>query len=80
MEKLLRIANGFEEADEIASLDDDQLSIEQRLEAFMQMMRPYFEAAGGLQRVYRVDDRRERKIRDDWGPCVQRVPKPANDR
>ena len=31
------------------------------------LIEPHHVVASGLQRIFRIDDRRERQIRDDWG-------------
>lgn len=80
MEKILREAENFREADGIADDDDRLLTYQERLKAFMEMMQPYYEAYPGFQRVYRTADYRERKVSDDWRVRVQSVPKSSDDR
>ena len=67
MKKELVIASCHDEADELARKQDDLLTWQERFDAFMKMMEPYYEAAEGLQRVCRVDDLKQRQVRDDWG-------------
>ena len=66
MERSIRIADGFEAAQQAARQDDNRLGPQERFAAFMKLMEPYYEAAGGFQRVYRVDDFGQRTVRDDW--------------
>ena len=80
IEKKLTIADDCEHAERISRAQDNELSWQERFEAFMKLMEPYYAAAGGLQRVYRVDDRKQRQIRDDWGLCVQPVSKSTRNR
>ena len=80
MEKILREFNNHEEADRAARCDDDALSCLQRFEAFMQLMAPHYAASSGFQRIYRVDDFRERTVRDDWGLRIQPLSKSKSNR
>lgn len=79
MEKKFVVAASHEEADELAREQDDLLTWQERFEAFMKLMEPYYEAAEGLQRVCRIDDLKQRKVCDDWRLRVQRVPKSESD-
>lgn len=79
MEKILRIFDSQEAADRAANLDDRELSYQERFDSFMQLMAPYYAASPRLQRVYRVDDYRQRTVCDDWGVRVQPLPKPASN-
>ena len=80
MEKVLRQFDSQAEADEAGFLDDNRLTCEERFEAFMQLMSPYYHASAGLQRVYRTDDLKPRTVRDDWGLCLQSLSKSSRDR
>lgn len=80
IEKIVNVASDYEDADRIAREQDDEMTPLQRLAAFMKLMEPYYAAAPRLQRVCRVDDRRERKIRDDWGGRIQPLPESESDR
>ena len=65
----LRIADSHETADEMSRQDDNALTSQERFAAFMKIMEPYYAAAtaaGGFQRVYRVDDLHARTVSDDW--------------
>lgn len=75
IEKELNIGSDFEDSDRIAREQDNQVTPQQRFEAFMKLMEPYYAVAEGLQRVCRIDDRRQRQVRDDWGIRIQPVPK-----
>ncbi len=80
MEKLLRVFENPQAADEACRADNVQLNYRQRFDAFMTLMAPYYAASPRLQRLYRVDDLRQRKIRDDWGIRLQSLPKSESDR
>lgn len=80
MEKIIRTFSSHGEADEAARDDDDNLTPQDRFTAFMKLMEPYYAAAGGFQRVYRVDDRLRRSISDDWRLRVQPLPQSEGDR
>lgn len=70
MEKNFRIYDSHEDAEQAARVDDDRLTCQERFDAFMKLMAPYYAAPPGFQRVYRVDDFRERKVCDDWGSAT----------
>lgn len=80
MEKILRQFDNQAEADRAGLLDDSPLTCEERFEAFMELMAPYYHASAGFQRVYRTDDFKPRSIRDDWGLRLQSVSKSSSDR
>jgi hypothetical protein len=80
MEKILRLFENPQAADEACREDNMQLTYQQRFDAFMLLMAPYYAASPRLQRIYRVDDLHQRKIRDDWGIRLQSVPKSKSDR
>ena len=67
MEKILRIFESHSDAEHAAREDDSGLTYQDRFDAFMQIMAPYYAASPGFQRVYRVDDFRQRTVCDDWG-------------
>lgn len=80
IERTLRVFDSHEDADATARNDDDSLTIEQRFEAFLKLMEPYYANAGRLQRVYRVDEFPQRTVRDDWGFRLQPVSESKGDR
>ncbi len=80
MEKILRIFDSHEAAEQASQIEDNLLTPEQRFAAFMDLMVPHYAASPRLQRIYRVDDIRERKIRDDWGVRLQPLPQPESNR
>ena len=80
MEKVLRIFDDHATADHATRADNIQLTCLQRFEAFMEIMSPYYEAAGGLQRICRIDDLKQRQFRDDWGLRLQSLRKSEGDR
>ena len=67
MERILRIFESHPDAEYAAREDDSVLTYHDRFDAFMQIMAPYYAASPGFQRVYRVDDFRQRTVCDDWG-------------
>ena len=79
IEKTLNIASSHEDADRIAQEQDNQMTPIERFAAFMKLMEPYYAAAPRLQRICRVDDRRNRQVRDDWGLRVQSLPEPESN-
>lgn len=79
MEKILREFSSHDDADSAARADDDALTCEQRFDAFMLLMAPYYAASPGFQRVYRVDDLRERSVCDDWGLRLQPLSQSQGD-
>ncbi len=79
MEKIIRAFSDHQSAEAAARADDDQMTLQQRFDAFMKLMEPYYAVAGGFQRIYRVDDLRQRTVRDEWRICVQPVSKPESD-
>jgi hypothetical protein len=79
IERTLRLFDSHDQADAAARADDDAKTPQQRFDAFMELMSPHYAAAGRLQRVYRVDEFPQRKVRDDWGFRVQPVPQPESD-
>jgi len=54
MEKVLRIFDDHATADHATRAGNIQLTCLQRFEALMEIMSPYYEAAGGLQRICRI--------------------------
>ena len=80
MEKILTFCSSHEEADRIATEQDNQLTPQQRFAAFMQLMKPYYEDAPRFQRIYRIDDRQQRTVCDDWGLRLQPLSQPESDR
>lgn len=80
MERTLRIFDSQADADHAARGDDDRLSYEERFENFMKLMAPYYAVAPGFQRIYRVDDFRQRMVCDDWGTGVQPLSQPESNR
>ncbi|MCA9137116.1 MAG: hypothetical protein KDB00_10165 [Planctomycetales bacterium] len=79
IERTLRTFESHEHAEAAARQDDNQLSMQQRFNAFMTLMEPHYAVAGRLQRVYRVDEFPQRTVRDDWGLGVQSVSKSKGD-
>ncbi len=79
MDKSIRTFESFEQAELAEQAEDDQLNYQDRFRNFMQLMAPYYAASPRLQRVYRVDDYRQRTVCDDWGVRVQPLPKPASN-
>lgn len=79
MEKTLRIYDSPDDAEHAARIDDDGLTCQERFAAFMQLMAPFYATTPGLQRVYRVDDFRERTVCDDWGIRLQSLPQPKSN-
>ena len=75
----LRRFSSFHEAEQASDQDVRELTVAERLDAFMTMMEPYYAAAGRLQRVYRTDDLLERRVRDDWRLCVQPISESTDD-
>lgn len=71
MERTLRIFDSQSDADHAAREDDDRLSYEERFDNFMKLMAPYYAVAPGFQRIYWVDDFRQRTVCDDWGIRIQ---------
>lgn len=66
IEKIPTIAASHEEADRIAREQDNQCTPQERFAAFMKIMEPYYATAPRLQRICRIDDRRQRQVCDDW--------------
>ena len=79
MEKKLFVAASHEEADRHSKEQDDLRTWQERFDAFMKLMEPYYEAAEGLQRICRIDDLKQRQVRDDWRLRVQSVSQPKSD-
>ena len=79
MERIVRIFENHEEADLAAREDDNALNVQERFAAFMTLMKPYYDAAPGFQRILRIDDCRQRSICDDWGVRIQPLPEPTSD-
>ena len=79
MEKILRIFESHSDAEHAAREDDSGLTYQDRFDAFMQIMAPYYAASPGFQRVYRVDDFRQRTVCDDWGLRLQPIPQPPSN-
>ncbi len=80
MEKIVRTFDSHADADRAAQGDDNLLTYQDRFDAFMQLMAPYYAASPGFQKVYRVDDFRSRTVRDDWGFRLQPLSQPTSDR
>ena len=80
MEKVLRQFDSHIEANRAELLDDNLCTYEERFQAFMQLMVPYYRASSRFQRVYRVDDLKQRSVRDDWGLRLQFVSESKGDR
>ncbi len=74
MEKIFRTFENHLQAERASWEDDLSLTYQQRFEAFMQLMAPYYAASAGFQRVYRTDDLGQRTVRDDWGLRIQSLP------
>ena len=79
MEKILRVFENHQAAEEANREDNTQLTYQQRFDAFMLLMAPYYAASSRLQRVYRVDDLHQRKVGDDWGVRIQSLPGSTSD-
>lgn len=79
MEKTLRIFDSNEDAEQAARVDDDGLTCQERFYIFMKLMSPYYAASPGFQRIYRIDDLRERTVCDDWGIRLQSLPQPKSN-
>ncbi len=79
MERILRIFENHDLAELATREDDNALSFHERFAAFMTLMKPYYDATPGFQRILRMDDRRQRSICDDWGIRIQPLPKPESD-
>ena len=71
MEKILKTASSFAEAEAHDTQFYKNLSVQQRLEIFLKLMEPFYAASPRLQRVYRVAELSQRPIRDDWGMGIQ---------
>ena len=79
MEKILRVFENHQAADEASRVDNMQQTYQRRFDAFMILMAPYYAASPRLQRVYRIDDLQQRKVHDDWGVRVQSLPESTSD-
>ena len=80
IEKELNTASSHTDADRIAREQDHQMTPLERLAAFMKLMEPYYAAAPPFERICRVDHRRNRQVRDDWGLHVQPLLNSESDR
>ena len=79
MEKTLRFFENPQAADEACRADNLTLNYQQRFDTFMMLMAPHYAASPRLQRLYRVDDLHQRKVRDDWGVRIQSLPGSTSD-
>ncbi|MCA9127052.1 MAG: hypothetical protein KDB22_08200 [Planctomycetales bacterium] len=79
MDKIFRSFENHHQAERAALEDDQRLDYRERFQAFMQLMAPFYAASSGFQRIYRVDDLKQRKIRDDWRLRPQPVPESPRD-
>ena len=71
MEKIFRSFDTHQQADAASREDARQLTTAQRLTAqrltaFSQRMKPAYESAPGLQRIYRTRNLREAEVPGDW--------------
>lgn len=80
MERIFRSFSSHEEAEASARADDNALTYQERFDAFMQLMAPYYAVPPGFQRIYRVDAIGQRSVRDDWGVRIQPLPESSSDR
>lgn len=79
MERVLRVFESHTAAEQAARADDNGLTFQDRFDAFMQLMAPFYATSPGFQRVYRIDDFRKRTVCDDWGIRLQPLSQPESD-
>lgn len=66
MDKTFRSFQTHEEADRESHRDNAKLATAQRLANFLVLMKPVYDSAPRLQRVYRTGDFGEPEVRDRW--------------
>ena len=79
MEKVFRVFESHTAAEQAARVDDNCLTFQDRFDAFMQLMAPFYAASSGFQRIYRIDDFRKRTVCDDWGIRLQPLSQSESD-
>lgn len=80
MEKVLRQFDSHGEADKADRAYYKSLTVDQRLQHFLQMMEPVYAAHPRLQRIYRVIDRSQSPVRDGGWMGIQYVRPTEDDR
>ncbi len=66
MDKTFRSFATHTEAEQESQRDDAKLTTTERLANFLALMKPVYDSAPRLQRVYRTGDFRKPEVRDRW--------------